>query len=113
MLYPKGVFSINLNRKVGRKDVVYGVAGFIFLYFVVIAITTVVTTTAGFDVFTSFSAAVSITGNVGTGFGTVGPNHNYSEFPAYLKLFYSLVMIIGRLELWTVFVLFMPDYWRN
>jgi len=42
-----------------------------------------------------------------------GPFRNYSAIPDYLKLFYSLVMITGRLELWTVFVLFTPEYWKK
>ena len=52
-------------------------------------------------------------GNIGTGFGMIGPQHNYGEFPNHLKLFYSLVMITGRLELWTVFILFTPEYWKR
>jgi len=113
ILYPKGVFSIQLNRKVGRKDVVYGVAGFVFLYFVVVAVTTLVTAASGFDILSSFNVAVSITGNIGSGFSAVGPFHNFSTFPDHLKLFYSLVMITGRLELWTVFILFTPAYWKG
>jgi len=113
ILYPQGVFSIQLNQKVGRKDVVYGVAGFVFLYFLIVGITALVTTAAGFDVFSSFSAALSVTGNIGVGFGAVGPFKNFSMFPDYLKLFYSLVMIAGRLELWTVLVLFTPEYWKG
>jgi trk system potassium uptake protein TrkH len=98
---------------VGRKDVVYGVAGFIFLYLAVVAVTTLVTAAAGIDLFSSFSAALSVTGNVGLGFGLVGPGKTFAAFPAYLKWFYSLVMIAGRLELWTVFILFTPEYWRS
>jgi trk system potassium uptake protein TrkH len=113
VLFPQGVFSIQLNRKVGRKDVVYGVAGFIFLYLAVVALTTLVTAAAGIDLFSSFSAALSVTGNVGLGFGRVGPGQNYAAFPAFLKWFYSLVMIAGRLELSTVFILFTPEYWRS
>jgi len=113
ILYPKGVFSIQLNKKVGRKDVVYGVAGFVFLYFTIVAMTTLVTAAAGYDLYSSFSAAISITGNVGASFGKVGANSYYGEFPGYLKLFYSLVMITGRLELWTVFILFTPEYWKH
>ena len=113
ILYPSGVFSIQLNKKVGRKDVVYGVAGFVFLYFMIVGFTTLVTAAAGYDIYTSFSAALCITGNIGTGFGALGPGQSYSTFPGYLKLFYSLVMITGRLELWTVFVLFTPEYWKR
>ena len=113
LLYPKGVFNIHLNKRVGRKDVVYSVASFFFLYIAVVAVTTVVTATSGVDVFSSLSAALSITGNIGVGFGAVGPAHNYGAFPNYVKWFYSLVMIAGRLELWTVFFIFNPAFWRK
>jgi trk system potassium uptake protein TrkH len=112
ILYPQGVFSIQLNKKVGRKDVVYGVAGFVFLYMTVVAVTALAGSAAGMDTFSAISAALSVTGNISVGFGAVGPSQNYAAFPAYLKWFYSLAMITGRLELWTVFVLFTREYWR-
>jgi trk system potassium uptake protein TrkH len=109
-IFPRGVFSVQLNKRVGRKDVVYGVAGFVFLYGMVVLVTTLVTAASGTDIFSSFSAALSITGNVGVGFGDIGPTHNYSGFQDHIKWLYSFVMIAGRLELWTVFVLFTPVY---
>ncbi|MCL1837594.1 MAG: TrkH family potassium uptake protein, partial [Treponema sp.] len=113
ILYPRGIFSIHLNKKVGRKDVVYGVSGFVFLYFMIAGITTLVTAAWGYDIFSSFTASLGFIGNIGIGLGSLGPYHNYSEFPNFLKLFYSLVMITGRLELWTVFILFTPEYWKR
>jgi len=92
---------------------VYGVAGFIFLYFFIVAITTIATAASGFDIFSSFCVALSVTGNIGAGFGAIGPHNNYSVFQPHLKLLYSLVMIAGRLELWTVIVLFTPGYWKS
>jgi trk system potassium uptake protein TrkH len=112
MIYPRGIFSVQLNNKVGRKDVVYGVAGFIFLYFFLIALCTLITAASGFDIITSFSASLSVLGNFGTGFGAIAPGHNYAIFPAHLKWIYSFLMIAGRLELWTVFILFQREYWR-
>jgi trk system potassium uptake protein TrkH len=113
VVYPRGVFSVQLNKRVGRKDVVYGVAGFFFMYLVVVAVTTLLTAASGVDLFSSFSAALSITGNVGVGFGTIGPAHNYSVFADPVKWLFSFVMIAGRLEMWTVFLLFSPAYWRK
>jgi trk system potassium uptake protein TrkH len=113
LIYPQGVFSIHMNNKVGRKDVVYGVAGFVFLYFMIVAFTTLVTAASGFNLYSSFNTALSMIGNVGTGFGMAGPHHNFSEFPNHLQMLYSLVMITGRLELWTVIVLFTPGYWKR
>ena len=112
-LYPRRIFSIQLNKKVGRKDVVYGVAGFLFLYFAIVGLSTLVTALSGLDTFSSFCTSLSMTGNIGVGFGASGPMNNFSDFPDYLKLYYSLLMIAGRLELWTVFVLFTPDYWKK
>jgi trk system potassium uptake protein TrkH len=113
LIFPRGIFSVQLNRKVGRKDVVYGVAGFIFLYFMVILVTTLVVASSGTDLFSSLSAALSVTGNVGIGFGAVGPSHNYGAFPDYVKWVLSFVMLAGRLELWTVFILFSPEFWKG
>jgi trk system potassium uptake protein TrkH len=112
-IFPRGVFSVRLNRKVGRKDVVYGVAGFVTLYGLVTAALTLITAASGTDVFSSFSTALSVTGNVGIGFGAIGPAKNYAGFADHLKWIYSFVMIAGRLELWTVFVLFTPEFWRR
>ncbi|MDR1787633.1 MAG: TrkH family potassium uptake protein [Treponema sp.] len=113
ILYPQGIFSIQLNRKVGRLDLIYGVAGFVFLYFFVILCVTLVTALSGVDLFTSFSAAVAMLGNMGVGFGGIAPGATYGAFAPHIKLLYALVMIAGRLELWTVFVLFTPGYWRR
>lgn len=112
-VYPGGVFSVQLNKRVGRKDVIYSVAAFVFVYMVIIAITTLVTAASGVDVFSSFAAALSVTGNVGVGFGAIGPSRNYGGFANHIKLLYSLVMIAGRLELWTVILLFRPSFWRR
>jgi trk system potassium uptake protein TrkH len=113
ILYPQGVFSIQLNHKVGRKDVVYGVAGFLFLYMAVVGITTLAGAAAGVDIFSSFSAALAVIGNVGLGFGAAGPRGTFALFPDWLKWFYSFMMLVGRLELWTVLILFSPEYWKR
>jgi trk system potassium uptake protein TrkH len=113
MIYPRGVFTVQLNSKAGRKDVVYGVAGFIFLYFVIVFAATLVTAASGVDLFTSFSASLSILGNVGTGFGGVGPAHAWGAFSDGVKWMFCFMMIAGRLELWTIFVLLSPDFWRS
>jgi arginyl-tRNA synthetase len=112
-IHPKGVFSVQINKRVGRKDVVYGVAGFFFLYFTMVLISTLITAASGTDVFSSFSASLSIIGNVGVGFGAIGPAHNYSAFADHIKWLYSFMMIAGRLELWTVFILFSSEFWRK
>ncbi|MDR3130604.1 MAG: TrkH family potassium uptake protein [Treponema sp.] len=110
IMFPRGVFSVQLNKRLGRRDVVYGAAAFVFLYGMVVLAVTLITAASGTDIFSSFSAALSVTGNIGIGFGVIGPGCNYGAFPDPIKWLYSFVMIAGRLELWTVFLLFTPVY---
>jgi trk system potassium uptake protein TrkH len=111
--YPHGIFSVRLNNRVGRKDVIYGAAAFIFVYMAIIAVTTLITAASGTDLFSSFSASVSMISNIGISFGAAGPFHNYGAFPGHIKWLYSFVMIAGRLEIWTALILFTPEYWRK
>ena len=71
MLHPHGVFSIRLNNKVGRKDIIFNVAAFITLYLVLVGITTFVGCLGNLDLFSSFTGALSMVGNVGPAFGTL------------------------------------------
>ncbi|MDR1374325.1 MAG: TrkH family potassium uptake protein [Treponema sp.] len=113
LLYPKGVFSIQLNDKAGRKDVVYGVAAFVFVYALIAAAAALLVSTAGVDLFSSLVAALISLGNIGLGIGRFGPGAVFYDLPGYVKWGLSLVMIAGRLELWTVLVFFSPAYWRR
>jgi trk system potassium uptake protein TrkH len=113
ILYPRGVFAIRMNRKAGRKDAVYGVAGFVFLYLVLVFAAAFLVSTAGFDLFSSLNAGLLILGNTGLGLGTFGGRPPLPALPAYVKWGLSFIMIAGRLELWTVLVFFSRDYWRR
>jgi trk system potassium uptake protein TrkH len=112
LIYPNAVFSVQMNKRIGRKDVVYSVSGFFFLSIIVISAVTLITAGFGYDVYTSFSSSIAITSTVGFGFGAVGPKGNYGAFPDVLKYLYSAVMIAGRMELMPVAVLF-TRAWRE
>jgi trk system potassium uptake protein TrkH len=113
IIYPKGVFNIQLNGRSGKKEVIYGVAGFVFLYFVCLFAAALLVSTAGMDIFSSLNTALICLGNIGLGLGTVGPFSSLSTFPAYVKWGLAFTMILGRLELWTAVVFFTRDYWRR
>jgi trk system potassium uptake protein TrkH len=112
IIYPKGVFSVRLNNKVGRKDVVYGVSGFIFLYFATVGLGSLVVASAGLDFYSALNASLISIGNVGLGLGHLKSAAVFQAFPPYVKWFLSFIMIAGRLELWTAFVFFSKAYWR-
>ena len=113
LIYPKAVFHIRLNKMVVRKDIISVITGFFFLYLFSLLVTTVIVAAGGYDVLTSFSTALVTVGNIGPGFNMVGPTCNYAFFPPTIKWFLSLAMMMGRLEIYTVMVLFIPRFWKK
>lgn len=113
MLHPHGVFSIRLNNRVGRKDIVFNVAAFLMIYAILVVLTTIFGTIAKLDVLSAFTGALSMVGNVGPGFGLLGPSCNYGFLPAALKWWYMFAMLAGRLELYTMIIFFIPEFWKK
>jgi trk system potassium uptake protein TrkH len=113
LIYPRGVFNIQLNSKMGRKDVVYGVAGFVFLYFALILAAFFLVSSAGIAPYSSLNLSLLALGNIGMGLGGLTNGSIAAACPGYVKWGLSFVMIAGRLELWTALVIFTPEYWRR
>jgi len=113
LIHPKGVFTLRINRHPVKKDIIYAISGFFFLYILMLLITTIIAASSGSDVTTSFTASLATLGNIGPGFGLVGPTENFGFFPSYVKWFFTFAMLIGRLELYTVLILFTVTFWRR
>jgi len=113
MIHPHGVFSIRLNQQTGRKDVVFSVSAFFFLYFSFVILTAFFTSFFGLDMQTSFTGALTMIGNCGPAFGALGPSNNCGWLAAPVKWWYSFAMIAGRLELFTLFIFLTPAYWKK
>jgi trk system potassium uptake protein TrkH len=113
LVFPRGVFALRVNGEPVRKMVVFDVASFFFLYILTALVCTLVTASAGYDIETSLSAVLATLGNIGPGFALVGPVRNYAHFPDYVTWILSFAMLAGRLELYTVFVLFSSAYRRR
>lgn len=113
MIHPHGVFSVRLNNKVGRKDIVFNVSAFIVLYLILVAVTTFVGCIGKLDLYTAFTGALSMVGNVGPAFGTLGPSANYGFLPSFVKYWYCFAMLAGRLELYTMLIFVFPSYWKK
>jgi trk system potassium uptake protein TrkH len=111
MIYPKGVFSIRLNGNPAKKEIVHGIAGFVFLYYAVLVLSFLVIASSGLNIWHSFNLSLITLGNIGMGFG--GTDHLLQGLPAWQKVYISLVMIIGRLELMSFFVFCSKDYWER
>ncbi|QTQ14820.1 TrkH family potassium uptake protein [Treponema parvum] len=113
MLHPHGIFTIHLNGKPGRRDVVFNVAAFIYFYFLLIFVTTFVGTLGNVGILSSFTGALAMLGNVGPAFGKFGPSYNYGFLPDFVKWWYSFAMLAGRLELYTMIIYFTKSYWKK
>ena len=113
MLHPHGVFSIRLNNRVGRKDVIFNVTAFMALYFFLVALTTLVGCIGNLDLFTAFTSSLSMVGNVGPAAGILGPSGNFGCLPDFVKWWYCFAMLAGRLELYTMIMFFLPQYWQR
>ena len=112
-LHPHGVFSIRLNNRAGRKDIVFNVAAFMALYLLLLVLTTLFGTAANLDLTSAFTGALSMVGNVGPAFGALGPSCNYGFLPAALKGWYMFAMLAGRLELYTMIIFFFPEFYKK
>jgi trk system potassium uptake protein len=112
-IYPKAVVPVKIDRKPIPQDVLQGVSSFVLLYLVIFSIVTLLLLTFNIDFVTATSAVVACISNIGPGFEFVGPAQNYAFFPPALKLILCACMVIGRLELFTVLVLFVPATWRS
>jgi len=113
LLSPRGVFTPQMNRTPLQKSMVLGVAGFIFFYLVLLLLTTLVVSLSGESLLTAFSTALATLGNIGPGFDGIGPTETYASFAPGIKWFLSFIMMVGRLEIFTVLVLFTPHFWRR
>ena len=114
---PKQVLGIKVNDNSiddeARAQTVLFVALFGLISLVSMVVVAVVEMTQGIDFNTTVSAVLATFGNIGPGYGEVGPTDNYGHFQPVTQLFLSLLMIMGRLELYAVLVLFVPTVWKK
>jgi len=113
IFHPRAVVPIKLGKKVVAEETILSITSFFILYITLFVGGTIIVSTQGIDLESSASAVAATLGNVGPGFGFVGPTQNYSEFNNFIKLFLSLLMILGRLELFTIIALVAPKSWKN
>jgi trk system potassium uptake protein TrkH len=112
-LHPKAVIPVILNGSSISNQITFNLLAFIFLYLFVFAIGSIFLTALGIDIITSISAVASAVGNVGPGIGNVGPSYSFDQIPNIGKWVLSLLMLMGRLELFTVCLIFTPYFWKR
>tara|TARA_B100001287_G_scaffold42053_1_gene31137 strand:- start:2529 stop:3827 length:1299 start_codon:yes stop_codon:yes gene_type:complete len=112
-LHPKAIIPLILNKNTVSGQVTYNLMAFIILYLFIFTVGSLILTFIGVDFLTSVSAVASAIGNVGPGIGSVGPANSFYHLPDIGKWVLSIFMLMGRLELFTVCLLFTPYFWKR
>jgi trk system potassium uptake protein TrkH len=113
LLHPAAVNPMKIGGHVIPNSIVFAVLGFIFLYFMVIVTLTFLLLISGLDFISAFSAVLASINNCGPGLGVVGPASNYQGLTDFQTWVCTAAMLIGRLEIFTVLILFTPQFWRR
>jgi trk system potassium uptake protein TrkH len=112
-LHPNAILPVRYNKRAVQQPIVFNVLGFFILYMLSFIIGVIVFSVLGLDFKTALGAAASTLGNVGPALGDLGPVYTYADLPSLAKWWATFLMLIGRLELFTVLILFTPFFWRT
>ncbi|WP_162417569.1 TrkH family potassium uptake protein [Cyclobacterium roseum] len=112
IVHPRAVVPLKINGERVTGKIITHIMNFLLLYLMIFVLGSIVMSIAGYDMITSFGAVATSLGNVGPGIGRVGPVDNFAFLSPFAKLFLSFLMLLGRLELFTILVLFSPYFWR-
>lgn len=113
LVHPQAVVPVRMRKVAVPRNIIFDVLGFAAVYMVAIFIGSLIVTSLGMDWISGISAVISAIGATGPGMNTVGPFDNYSALHPLAKWTLSACMLLGRLEFYSVLVLFAPAYWRK
>ena len=112
-IHPMGIIPVRLNRQVIPQEIIYKVMAFFQIYILTFIAGAIILSFLGLDFETCIGASIASVGNIGPGLGSVGPVENYAFIPATGKWVLAFLMLLGRLELFTVLILFSPTFWKR
>lgn len=113
LIHPRAVTHVKIGGKPVPENVIRSILGFLLLYLLLFALCSVLLAGMGMDFMTSFGAVAATIGNIGPGFGNVGPVENFAAIPDMGKWLLIWCMLLGRLEIYTVIILIVPEFWRK
>ena len=112
IIHPNAVIPVKINGKSISKSVIFKTMTFVFMYFFIFIIGTIVLLTMGIDFNTSVGASLATLSNLGTGIGSVGPYGTYAFLPQIAKWVLVVFMLLGRVELFTLISIFSKNFWK-
>ena len=113
LIHPQAIIPVRFNHKTVKSQIINNVLAFIVLYLFIFVFGTIVMAALGLDFESAIGSVISTLGNIGPGIGDVGPANNFADIPTAGKWFLSFLMLVGRLELFTVLILFSPAFWKK
>lgn len=113
LIHPSSVSQVKMNGVAVPNHVLRSIMGFLTLYVGIFVLCSVVVAAMGIDMVTAFSSVAACIGNIGPGFGGVGPVDNFAAMPGAAKWLLAWCMLLGRLEIYTVIILFVPEFWKK
>lgn len=112
-LHPNAIVPVRYNGKGIKGEIVFNILGFFILYMLAFIIGAMGLAALGLDFPTAIGGAASSLGNIGPAFGDLSPVDNFNSLPMLGKWWSAFLMLIGRLELFTVLIILTPMFWRN
>jgi trk system potassium uptake protein TrkH len=113
ILHPRAILPLRMGNQVIEPSIQQTVLSFFLLYIFVFGLGGLVISLFGYDLVSAFSASIACLGNVGPGFGLFGPTESFVHMPVLGKWICIFLMMVGRLEIFTILILFSPEFWRK
>ncbi|MFO8032007.1 MAG: potassium transporter TrkG [Desulfohalobiaceae bacterium] len=113
LIHPRAVMHLKMGGRLVPEEVLQGIWGYFILYLFLACISALALSAMGLDMLSAFAAVIACVSNIGPGFAAVGPAQNYAQVPLLGKWVLSLCMLLGRLEIYTVLIMFHPQFWKN
>ncbi|MBK9098430.1 MAG: TrkH family potassium uptake protein [bacterium] len=113
LIHPRAIIPVKFNNKTVTAEIVSNVQAFFIFYILLFVFGSIIISLLGVDFVTAIGATATCIGNIGPGIGTVGPVNNFAHLPDSVKWILSFLMMVGRLELFTVLVILSPAFWKK
>ncbi len=113
LIHPRAFIAVKFNGKSVSQEIILNILAFFLFYMMIFAFGTFVMSFLGLDFKSAIGSVIASLGNIGPGIGSVGPTGNYANIPVFGKWFLSFLMLLGRLELFTVLVILTPAFWKK
>ncbi|MBN1302106.1 MAG: TrkH family potassium uptake protein [Melioribacteraceae bacterium] len=113
LIHPRAIIPVRFNESSVPGDIISNILAFFLFYIFIFVLGTIVMSLVGMDFLSAMGSVATSLGNVGPAIGSVGPSYNFAHIPGFGKWFLSLLMLMGRLELFTILLIFSPSFWKS